>query len=161
MNKKILLVLVCTFLFGSCQFFEQKVPSEKALFEKRLMEINWQRVDKYPSIAACEAIKDETAKRNCFFSFLTQTIQEKISFDTLSKMYPNSDTIAVKVTVFPNATIKFEPQFSKDSTNYEKNKIDSILHVRLVGFPRITPAIKHGIPVKTQFVVPIILKKVK
>jgi len=76
-------------------------------------------------------------------------------------MYPNSDTIAVKVTVFPNATIKFEPQFSKDSTNYEKNKIDSILHVRLVGFPRITPAIKHGITVKTQFVVPIILKKAK
>jgi hypothetical protein len=28
----------------------------------------------------------------------------------------------------------------------------------LVDFPKVTPAIKHGIPVKTQFILPVILK---
>jgi hypothetical protein len=53
--------------------------------------------------------------------------------------------------------MQFEPQFSKDSVAYDTVKIDSILNARLVNFPKV-PAIKHGIPVKTQFIVPVILK---
>jgi hypothetical protein len=41
---------------------------------------------------------------------------------------------------------------------YDTVKIDSILKARLVGFPKINPAIKRGIPVKTQFILPVILK---
>jgi hypothetical protein len=49
--------------------------------------------------------------------------------------------------------MKFEPQFSKDSVAYTI-KIDSILNARLVDFPKVNPAIKRGIPVKTQFILP-------
>jgi hypothetical protein len=73
-------------------------------------------------------------------------------------LYPELDTIEVKVTIFANATMKFEPQFPKDSIAYDTIKIDSILHARLVDFPKVHPAIKRGIPVKTQFVLPVILK---
>ena len=73
-------------------------------------------------------------------------------------MYPNLDTIEVKVTVFPNFTLKFEPQFEKDAKVYDTIKIDSILHARLIDLPKIHPAIKRGIPVKTQFILPVILK---
>jgi hypothetical protein len=61
---------------------------------------------------------------------------------------PELDTIEVKVTIFPNAKMQFEPQFSKDSVAYDTVKIDSILNARLVNFPKVNPAIKHGIPVK-------------
>jgi hypothetical protein len=54
--------------------------------------------------------------------------------------------------------MKFEPQFSKDSVAYNTIKIDSILNARLVDFPKVNPAIKRGIPVKTQFILPVILK---
>jgi hypothetical protein len=90
--------------------------------------------------------------------FLTQTIQQKLSIDTLSVLYPELDTIEVRVTVFPNSSLKFEPQFPKDSVAYDTIKIDSILHARLIDFPKVNPAIKRGIPVKTQFVLPVILK---
>jgi hypothetical protein len=73
-------------------------------------------------------------------------------------LYPELDTIEVKVTVFPNATLQFEPQFPKDSVAYDTIKIDSILKARLVDFPKVNPAIKRGIPVKTQFILPVILK---
>jgi hypothetical protein len=85
-------------------------------------------------------------------------MQDKLSIDTLSILYPELDTIEVKVTIFANATMKFEPQFPKDSITYDTIKIDSILHARLVDFPKVHPAIKRGIPVKTQFVLPVILK---
>ena len=149
------------FLFSlciSCHYFEKEVPSEKELLDKQIKEINWEEVDEYPSVFECEKLMDKLEREQCFFEFLTQTIQQKLSIDTLSVFYPELDTIEVRVTIFPNATLKFEPQFPKDSVAYDTTKIDSILHARLIDFPKVNPAIKRGIPVKTQFVLPVILK---
>ena len=156
MKKAIALFLVS--LCFSCQYFEKKVPNEKELLEKQLKEINWNEVDEYPSVADCEKLTDETQRKQCFFEFLTATIQQKLAVDTLSTLFPKLDTIEVKVTIFPNSTMEFEPQFPKDSVAYDTIKIDSILRIRLVNFPKVNPAIKRGIPVKTKFVLPVIIK---
>jgi hypothetical protein len=134
------------------------VPSEKELLQKELNAINWKEVDEFPSIAECEKIENKVQREECFFEVMTQLIQERLSVDTLSVLYPELDTIEVKVTVFPNSKIVFEPLFPKDSVAYDTVKIDSILKARLVGFPKVNPAIKRGIPVKTQFILPVILK---
>ncbi|GAA4126691.1 hypothetical protein GCM10022250_13620 [Flavobacterium chungbukense] len=134
------------------------MPSEKELLQKELKSINWKEVDEYPSLPNCEKITDRKLRQQCFFEVMSTLIEEKLNVDTLSILYPELDTIEVKVTVFPNATMKFEPQFPKDSVAYDTIKIDSILHARLVDFPKINPAIKRGIPVKTQFILPVILK---
>lgn len=134
------------------------MPSEKELLQMELKSINWKEVDEYPSVVDCEKIDNKAQRQQCFFEVLTQLIQEKLSVDTLSVLYPELDTIEVKVTIFPNATMQFEPQFPKDSVAYDTIKIDSILKARLIDFPKINPALKRGIPVKTQFILPVILK---
>lgn len=158
MRKIILILLFLPQLFNSCQYFDKQVPSEKELLQKELNAINWKEVDEFPSIAECAKLGNKTQREECFFEVMTQLIQERLSVDTLSVLYPELDTIEVKVTVFPNSKIIFEPLFPKDSVAYDTVKIDSILKARLVGFPRINPAIKRGIPVKTQFILPVILK---
>ena len=142
----------------SCQYFDKQVPSEKVLLQNELKSINWNEVDVFPSVSECEKIEDKALRQQCFFDFLTQTIQQKLSIDTLTILYPELDTIAVKVTVFADSHVQFEPQFPKDSVAYDTIKIDSILRARLVDFPKINPALKRGIPVKTQFILPVILK---
>ena len=134
------------------------MPSEKDLLQKELKAINWKQVDEYPSVADCENIDNKVQRQQCFFEVLTQLIQQKLSIDTLSVLYPKLDTIEVKVTIFPNATMQFEPQFPKDSVACDRIKIDSILKARLVDFPKVNPAIKRGVPVKTQFILPVIIK---
>jgi hypothetical protein len=155
---KRLFVIPFLFLALSCQYFEKQVPSEKELLEKRMKEINWQEVDEYPSIADCESLSDATQRKQCFFDFMQATIAQKLAVDTLSTLFPQLDTIEVKVTILPNANLTFEPQFPKDSVAYDTIKIDSILRARLIDFPKVNPAIKRGIPVKTQFVLPVIIK---
>ncbi len=155
--KKIISLLFLL-MISSCQYFDMQVPSKKELLEKEMKSINWNEVDEYPSFSECEKIKNKSTRERCFFELLTQTIQEKLSIDTLSILYPELDTIEVKVTVYPNATMEFEPQFPKDSVAYDKVKIDSILQSRLIDFPKVNPAIKRGIPVKTQFILPVIIK---
>lgn len=134
------------------------MPSEKLLLQNELKAINWNEVDVFPSVLACEKIEDKALRQQCFFDFLTQTIQQKLNLDTLTILYPELDTIGVKVTVFANSDVQFEPQFPKDSVAYDTIIIDSILRARLVDFPKINPALKRGIPVKTQFILPVILK---
>ena len=146
------------FIFYSCQYFEASVPSEQELLQKELKAINWKEVDEYPSIIECDKIVNKKQRQHCFFEVLTQLIQEKLSADTLPLLFPELDTIELKVTVFPDATLQFEPKFPQDSVSYDKVKIDSILKARLVDFPKINPAIKRGLPVKTQFTLPVILK---
>jgi hypothetical protein len=155
--KKLVAILSLTFL-SSCQFFDKKVPNEKELLDKQLKEINWDEVDQFPSVDDCEKLTDANQRKQCFFDFMKSTIEQKLNIDTLKAMYPQLDTIEVKVTVFPTSEVTFEPQFSKDSLAYDTIRIDSILHTRLIDFPKINPATKRGIPVKTQFVLPVIIK---
>lgn len=156
--KKLLPILLLT-LLQSCQYFEKQVPDEKELLDKELKEINWTEVDEYPSFADCEKLTEVAQRKQCFFERLTMEIQDKLAVDTLSTLFPELDTIEVKVTVFPNASMQFEPQFPKDSVAYDTIKIDSILHARLIDFPKVNPALKRGMPVKTQFVLPVIIKQ--
>lgn len=156
--KKALALLLLSFCY-SCQYLEKKVPSEKELLDKQMKEINWTEVDEYPSIGDCEKLTDAAQRKQCFFDFLTATIEQKLAIDTLATMFPKLDTIEVRVTVLPDATLEFHPEFPKDSVAYDTIKIDSILRARLVDFPKVNPALKRGIPVKTQFILPVIIKQ--
>ncbi|ESU24551.1 hypothetical protein FEDK69T_10010 [Flavobacterium enshiense DK69] len=158
MSKKLFALTIFSLTVISCQLFDKKAPSEDELLQKELEKIDWKKVDAFPSVDACDVLTDEAQRKQCFFEYLTQTIQEKLSVDTLAILYPEIDTIEVKVTVFPDSRLEFEPQFPKDSVAYDKIKIDSILQAKLVDLPKVNPAIKRGIPVKTQFVLPVILK---
>lgn len=154
-------IYIILFSLLSCQYFDRKVPSEKELLAKEIKQINWKQVDEYPSIADCEKLTDASQRQQCFFEFMASTIQEKLSIDTLKILFPKLDTIQVKVTVNPDASMQFEPQFPTDSVAYDTIKIDSILKAKLVDFPKVNPAIKRGIPVKTQFILPVIIKTEK
>ena len=155
--KKITLLLLAMLLASSCQYFDKQVPNEDALLQQRLKEINWKEVSSYPSLAECDVITDKNLKKECFFAAMTQLVQQKLGADTIGMLYPEIDTIQVKVTVYPDATLKFEPQIPRDSVKYDSVKIDSIIKARLVDFPKIEPAQKEGIPVTTEFILPVIL----
>ncbi len=156
--KKFITLLLFISCLSSCQYFDKKVPNEKELLEKQMKEINWEEVDEYPSVVECEQLTDADQRKQCFFEYMANAIQQKLSIDTLSVLFPKLDTIEVKVTIFPDARLEFEPQFPKDSVVYDTVKIDSILRTKLVDFPKVNPAIKRGIPVKTQFLLPVIIK---
>lgn len=154
---KNVLTLFLVLLLSSCQYFDGKVPDEGELLQKRLDEINWKEVSAYPSVHECEGILDKEQKKECFFTSMTRLVQERLNTDTLAMLYPQADTIQIKVTVYPDATLQFETQFPADSVTYNKVKIDSILQSRLADFPKVEPAQKEGVPVKTQFILPVIL----
>ncbi len=135
-----------------------KPVSEEELLKRELQSIDWKKVDELPSIATCDSLTDKQARQQCFFDVLSATIQEKLNSDTLKAPHQATDTLMVLVTINPDATVEFEPQSIPDSTAYPIN-LDSILHARLDDFPKVKPAIKRGMPVKTQFTLPVVIQK--
>lgn len=156
--KKLLFILAFVSL-ASCQLFDSKVPDEDALLQKRLKEINWKEVSAYPSLAECDSLLDKQQKKECFFATMARLVQEKLGADTLAMLSPQLDTINVKVTVFNDSRLEFEPQLPQDSVGVNVAKIDSILKVKLVDFPKIEPAQKEGVPVTTQFILPVVVSQ--
>ena len=160
--KKTIQLLFLLLAIQSCQYFEKQVPDEKELLEQKLKKINWDEVDEFPSVLQCDTIKDAAIKKQCFFDYMAQTIQERIGIDTLRIEYPEIDTINVKITINTDSSLQFETQYTNDSIALaDKTKIDSILISRLSDFPKVEPAIKRGVKVKTQFVLPVIIKMEK
>src|SRR5690606_23106624 len=126
--KKLFLGLLC-FVFSSCNFIDKKVPEKEELLNERLQEINWDEVTLYPSVSDCDSITDKALAKSCFFDYLTQSVQERLLIDTLSILYPEIDTIYLKVTVNPDSSVYFESQLS-DNLDYKTQKIDSLIKVR-------------------------------
>lgn len=156
--KRYLIIITISLGCYSCQYIDNQIPSKKKLIEKELKAINWNEVDEYPTVQDCELLEDKVEQKKCFFEFLSAQIQDKLAVPPLLILYPELDTIEVKITIFADSRLEFEPLFPKDSIAFDSIKIDSILKTRLVDFPKIKPAIKRGLPVKTQFVLPVVLK---
>lgn len=153
------LIIVFTLtLFYSCQFFDKKVPDEEILLRQELGKINWEEVDEFPSVYSCDSILNKELQKQCFFDNIVQNIQERIGVDTLRLLFPEIDTLEIKVTINPDATLLFETQKPAHQIAYDIKVIDSILQVRLSNFPPVEPAIKRGIKVKSQFILPVIIK---
>ncbi|VXC35061.1 conserved hypothetical protein [Flavobacterium sp. 9AF] len=145
-------------LLTSCQFFDKKVPDKEVMLKEELGKINWEEVDEFPTSNNCDSIIDKELQKKCFFNYIVENIYQRINTDTLKQMYPNLDTISVKVTIHPNATLNFKVQQPKDTVRHDLRIVDSILQKNLSNFPHIEPAIKRGIKVKTQFILPIVVK---
>lgn len=154
--KKFLLILV-SLLLVSCQFFDKKVPVQDVLLQQELKKINWNQVDEYPSMAICDSIIDKEQQKLCFIETILEQISSRIEIDSLKLQFPELDTLHLKITVNPDATVLFESQKSQDSIGFKNPTLDSILNRKLHYFPKVEPAIKKGIKVKTEFVVPIII----
>lgn len=158
--KKILFFFMCITLFGACNFFQKEIPDQEELLHKRLQEINWNEITRYPNMGMCDTILDKNLQKKCFFDCITKSVEDRLAIDTLSILYPTIDTLQVKVVVYPDSSATFEPVFNgKESFN--SVEIDSILQHRLANFPEIEPAQKDGIAVKSEFILSIITKSEK
>jgi hypothetical protein len=156
--KKIGFLIAVFSLMPSCQYFAKNVPAKEELLQKELDKINWDEVDEYPSTTECDSITDKLQRKQCFFDFVSSQLELHLNNDTIKSLYPKQDTLKIKVTVEPDARISFQSHFDVDTLSFDKVKADSILQSKLVGFPVMEPAIKRGIKVKSEFIIPVVLK---
>jgi hypothetical protein len=152
-----LFILSLFFLLQSCQFYERRLPSEELLLKQKLEEINWKEVSVYPALPPCDGYFDKKRRRDCFFKEMGKILNRKFQMDSLTFAKFEIDTFWVKVTVNSDATVLFETQLSTIPEE-KRDTLNSMIQQRLLDFPKIEPAQKEGIPVRTEFLLPVVVR---
>lgn len=145
-------------LVTACQYFETEKVSSEEIYKEEIQTIDWSEVDDYPTFANCEDKIEKLAQQQCFIQTITSHIYEAVGKGNIVAVREIQDTLKLNFEVNNEGRLSI--------LNIE---IDSILQTEFPNLKRlivnsvdslqpVAPAYKRGIPVKTQFTLPIIIQ---
>ncbi|NQX78207.1 hypothetical protein [Gilvibacter sp.] len=146
------LLLMC-----SCDYFETKKIDSDTLFEQEMATINWAEVDQYPLFKACDETAAKAVQLECFHKELSNTISGVIRDSVPGVIQSLRDTVMLEMRIDTSGIFTLQ-QIKMDSmTRVHLPKVESWLKQALGQMDRIAPATKKGVPVVTQYTLPLIL----
>ncbi len=153
MNRpKILLFFFVLSLFNSCD----KLPLVKKSKLKQIDTIvNFSSVDLSPSFTECNSIIEKQEKSNCFRKTIHQKIGASMSKHQLESVFDIDETIMVDLLVSAQGKIELQAINNSDELDENLPELDSIIKLCISELPKVLPATKRGIPVATQYQLPI------
>ena len=154
----ILLLLLISGGLSSCQFFETEKISSETFLEEEIKSINWKDIDQYPVFQNCENETELASQKSCFETTLISHLYQSIQSENTIVSEDINETIIIDFMVN-----------EKGELSISNMKIDSVLKNQLPllenkiiqgldSLQPIAPAYKRGIPVKTTFKLPIVIK---
>ena len=143
-----LLILVGT----SCEYFNL---NKKSHLQEVDTIIDFSSVDVYPTFEACKSYIDKTKKTNCFRNTIHKHISESLAKHKLEVKKPVNETIQVAVLITNKGKVSVQKITSSAILKKEIPTIDSLITLSLEDLPKLFPATKRGIPVTTQYLIPI------
>ena len=120
--------------------------------------IDYTTVDAFPLFPACKNIPSREKQKICFQIKMAEHINallKSVVFKTASK---STDTLFVTLKVLRNGKTQIVSVKSKNKNTVAVKSIDSILRSNISEIPVLIPAVKRGIPVNTQFTLPVIVE---
>lgn len=151
------LVFATTLLF-SCNYVQKELPNSQELLRRELHMIDWSKVDTYPTYESCDKLKTNDELKACFFDKLYQEVVHVLKTDSLVRI-STIDSVQFLVTITPESQLSFKTQ-KINETLLPKTMLDSVMQAHQKDFTKIQPAIKRGIPVRTQFNLPVVFEPV-
>ncbi len=153
---KLLFFCVVILVLSSCELIKQP-PVFKQWFDHEIKKIDWSEVDELPMVEPCTIFRSRALKKECFFAIMSDSIYTKLLRKSDFAIYTKLDTVKLIVTITADNQLLFGTKYPTGTSEFEQKKIDSIIHTKLVDFPKVYPAIKKGLPVTSKFEIPIIL----
>jgi hypothetical protein len=156
--KHVFLLIFLLLLATSCQFFEtEKVSSEK-IYKEEMETIDWKDVDSYPSFSNCENALEKPEQKECFINTISTQLYKSLNHEDIVATRDVYDTVKVNFEVSSSGKlsilqIKMDTVLQKEFPNLQTWLLQSIDSLKPVA-----PAYKRGIPVKTQFTLPVIIR---
>lgn len=157
MNKWLIYIL-CIIGLSSCRYFETEKISKEVFLEEELKSITWNDIDQYPVFSECSSFIEKSSQKSCFESTLTTLLYQAIPSEEIKVTDDISDTVNIYFSINNKAELSIV-EIKMDSITQthlpllENWFIESISEISLEA-----PAYKRGIPVATNFILPVIIK---
>ena len=155
---KYLKVFILIFCLTSCDYFDKKKVNSQDIVKEELETFNWNEVDEYPSFDICNSSDTKELRKQCFQTTLTNHITAQLALRKIVVTEDLNDTIEMSFFVSEKGEIHVLSIESNPHISVQIPEINTFLTEGLNNLPKISPAIKRGQQVKTEFKIPIIIK---
>ena len=144
-------------IFFSCDFTSNKELIVEDLVSNDLKTFNWNDVDTYPRFQNCDTIINKESNFNCFVNTITSNLQSNLVNNSVVVNSSLSDTLFINFNITNKGDIVLSELSNKSVISELNVLIDSIFKYTVSDLPKLYPAIKRGQPVKTKFILPILI----
>ncbi len=152
MKLRVFSFFIILMLLASCISFQKKKDTH---FSGLDTIIDFSSVDVSPSFVTCDSLIDKIEKTTCFRQSIHQQIAEQLLKHRLTIKDSIDETVEVHLVINSKGMIVLKQVESSENMKRELPELDSVLKLSIDGLPQINPAIKRGIPVTTQYHLPI------
>jgi hypothetical protein len=157
MKKTLFLIFLCL-IFVSCEEFKtRKISSEEILVEET-RDFNWHEVDQYPAFSECRSITEVEAAKSCFGNKVAQYFYSRLEAKQPVVTEALDDTLYLYLKISEKGKPAIDSMEIDSLVIGQLPEIKSWLSQSVDSLPKIYPATKRGIPVKTTFRMPIVIK---
>lgn len=152
---KFLILIVC---LSSCDYFDKKKVNSQDIVKEELETFNWNEVDEYPTFDDCSSSDTKELRKQCFQTILTNHITSQLALRKIVVTEDLNDTIEMSFVISEKGNLSVLNIKSNPKITSQIPEINTFLNESLNNLPQISPAIKRGQQVKTEFKIPIIIK---
>lgn len=143
------IVLSCT----SCKTDHELKQEAAAIAQERIQAIDYGTVDSYPLFLGCDEMQPGP---DCFYEKLHEVVAQRLGPAAANLKMSTNDTMVLSMTVAANGHLTYDKLLELPNS-MDQYVVDSILTTRLRYLPRLSAALKQGVPVKTSYKLPVIL----
>jgi len=154
--KQFFIILFSAFLLLSCSYFEKHYKKEQIQAVDTIVDFN--SIDSFPLFPGCDSIPSAEKQKICSQIKLSEHIYASLATYQLISTKSINDTILVKLEVARSGEVSLVNIQSSAFIRQEIPELDSLITDGIKKLPKLKPGIKRGMPVKTAFSLPIILK---
>lgn len=151
MFRKNIFLLFFTLFFVSCDVFFSK--KENIIIKE--IPIDYKTIDAYPLLPECKNITDRVLQKKCFYEKLSNKIQISLTSHLLESTDKTQGNILIKVHISSIGKASIKSVQIANNIKVAMPKLDSLIRVSIAQLPVLQPAIKAGIPVASEFSLPI------
>ena len=142
----------------SCQWFETQEKRKRTLVEEEIAGIDWNQVDQFPLFESCDEAATRFKQQDCFESTLLTHVSAALEGLDIQAKEELRDTLYVDFKIDNQGRIEVLTVGAHPLMDQEEPDFEAVITRSLKTLPSLQPAIKRGVPVATQFRIPLVLQ---
>ncbi len=155
MLQRNFIVILCLFLMTSCEFFKKKEFTPNVVIDTI---VDFNSVDVFPLFPSCDSIPSQEKQKVCSQIKLSEHIYASLADYEIVTSEVINDTILVKINIDKTGKTSLSDLQSSTFIKNQIPRLDSLISSGINNLPLLKPAIKRGMPVTTEFTLPIVVK---
>jgi hypothetical protein len=152
MRTRVVSLLFLVIISTSCEYFSLNNKSE---LQEVDTIIDFSSVDASPTFEDCSHLIEKEEKSNCFRNTLYTHISISLAKHRFEVKKPIEEVIKVELLIDAKGNARVLRIISSDFIKESIQGLDSLVRVSVANLPTVFPATKRGIPVTTQYQIPI------